>query len=129
MYLDNLATMVSEKTGIEKKRVLDVLHTAIEITEIELANGGDVRIRNFGTFYVSKMNERKGRNPQTGEEIIIPAHKVPKFKPESVDKQPPVMGGCCELILFYKSLIKGEVKNDKDNSEKPSDKKSSAQRN
>ena len=81
MYLDNLATMVSEKTGIEKKRVLDVLQTAIEITEIELANGGDVRIRNFGTFYVSKMNERKGRNPQTGEEIIIPAHKVPKFKP------------------------------------------------
>ena len=87
MYLDNLATMVSEKTGIEKKRVLDVLHTAIEITETELANGGDVRIRNFGTFYVSKMNERKGRNPQTGEEIIIPAHKVPKFKPGNPFKE------------------------------------------
>ena len=87
MYLDNLATMVSEKTGIEKKRVLDVLRTAIEITEIKLANGEDVRIRNFGTFYVSKMNERKGRNPQTGEEIIIPAHKVPKFKPVNSFKE------------------------------------------
>ena len=87
MYLDNLATMVSEKTGIEKKRVLDVLRTAIEITEIKLANGEDVRIRNFGTFYVSEMNERKGRNPQTGEEIIIPAHKVPKFKPVNSFKE------------------------------------------
>ena len=47
----------------------------------------------LGTFKVSKRNERKGRNPQTGKDIVVPASMVPKFTParalkEAVAKMP-----------------------------------------
>lgn len=46
-----------------------------------LANGEKVQLIGFGNFEVRTRAERKGRNPQTGEEIKIPASKVPAFKP------------------------------------------------
>jgi len=53
------------------------------LTEIgnALATGDSVQIIGFGTFKLMKRNERKGRNPQTGEEITIPASKGIVFKP------------------------------------------------
>ena len=44
-----------------------------------LQNGGDATFAGFGTFSVSERGARKGRNPQTGEELKIKAKKVPKF--------------------------------------------------
>ena len=46
-----------------------------------LANGEKVQLIGFGNFEVRERAARKGRNPQTGEEIEIPASKVPAFKP------------------------------------------------
>lgn len=46
-----------------------------------LANEDSVTLVGFGTFKASERKARKGRNPQTGEEIEIPARKVPKFVP------------------------------------------------
>ena len=48
------------------------------ITET-LGKGGSVSLLGFGTFKVAERKARKGRNPQTGEEIYIAASKVPKF--------------------------------------------------
>ena len=45
----------------------------------ELEKGGSVSLIGFGTFKVAERKARKGRNPQTGEEIYIAASKVPKF--------------------------------------------------
>jgi len=45
-----------------------------------LSNGGKVTLVGFGTFQVIEKKSRKGRNPQTGEELQIPAKKVPKFR-------------------------------------------------
>ncbi len=46
-----------------------------------MKEGGKVSLLGFGTFTVVKRIEKKGRNPQTGRDIIIPAHKAVKFKP------------------------------------------------
>lgn len=46
-----------------------------------LKNGEKVQLIGFGNFEVRERSARKGRNPQTGEEIEIPASKVPAFKP------------------------------------------------
>lgn len=49
------------------------------ITEV-LQTGDKITLPGFGTFLVSNRSSRKGRNPRTGEEIEIPAVKIPKFK-------------------------------------------------
>ena len=49
------------------------------ITEV-LKQGGKITLPGFGTFLTSNRSARKGRNPRTGEEIDIPAVRIPKFK-------------------------------------------------
>jgi DNA-binding protein HU-beta len=57
-------------------KAVDSITTSVTKT---LKKGGKVTLVGFGTFSVSKRKARKGRNPQTGEEIKIPASKTPKF--------------------------------------------------
>jgi DNA-binding protein HU-beta len=57
-------------------KAIDSITTSVTKT---LKKGGKVTLVGFGTFSVSKRKARKGRNPQTGEEIKIPAAKTPKF--------------------------------------------------
>lgn len=52
----------------------------IRITKEKLAEGEEISIRGFGTLSVVHREERIGRNPQTGEEKPIPAHRTVKFK-------------------------------------------------
>ena len=63
-------------TKADAQRCLDAAIAAITGT---LKKGQKVILVGFGTFSVSKRKARKGRNPQTGQEIKIPAMKVPKF--------------------------------------------------
>ena len=93
-----LIDAVAEKTGLTKKDTGKVLNTAIETIMEYLGkeakksedNRDNVQIIGFGNFEVRDRAERKGRNPQTGEEITIPERKVPAFRAgktfkESVD--------------------------------------------
>jgi DNA-binding protein HU-beta len=72
---------LSEKTGFSKKDSEKALNGFIDVVKEALKNGEKVSLVGFGTFEVAQRNERKGRNPQTGAEITIPACKAPKFKP------------------------------------------------
>ena len=63
-----------------QQEVLDVVQAAIDYIGNRLARGDEVVMRNFGTFEVRERPARKGRNPQTGEEITIEASKLPAFK-------------------------------------------------
>lgn len=65
-------------TKVQSELVLDA---ALEIIAKSVARGEDVKIVGFGTFSRGTRKARKGRNPKTGTQIIIPAAKVPKFKP------------------------------------------------
>ncbi|PGZ71954.1 DNA-binding protein [Priestia megaterium] len=75
--IDAVATK-SELTKQDTKKAVDALFEKISNT---LANEEKIQLIGFGTFEVRERAARIGRNPQTGEEMTIPASKVPAFKP------------------------------------------------
>jgi len=74
--IDAVATK-SELTKQDSKKAVDALFETISNT---LAKEEKIQLIGFGTFEVRERAERTGRNPQTGEEMTIPATKVPGFK-------------------------------------------------
>ncbi|MFB6258242.1 MAG: HU family DNA-binding protein, partial [Flavobacteriales bacterium] len=75
--IDSIASE-ADITKADAKKALDAF---IDTTTKALKKGNRVALVGFGSFSVSKRSARKGRNPQTGKEIKIPAKKVVKFKP------------------------------------------------
>ena len=74
-----LVAAVAEKTNFTKKDA-EVAVKAVTDSIVEaLKNGEKVQLVGFGTFEVKTRGERKGRNPKSGEEIVIPASKHPTF--------------------------------------------------
>lgn len=80
MNKTELVASVAEKAGITKKDAEKVINAVFNSIEEALASNDKVQIIGFGTFEVKTREERKGRNPQTGKEITIPASKSPVFK-------------------------------------------------
>jgi len=76
-----------EKVGFSKKEATDVVEATFDIIKNHLEKGEKVKISGFGNFIVNSKSPRKGRNPQTGEEIIIAGRKVLTFKPSQILKQ------------------------------------------
>ncbi len=74
-----LIDKVATSAGITKADAAKSLDATIDSVKAALKKGQKVTLVGFGTFSVSKRKARKGRNPRTGEEIKIPATKVPKF--------------------------------------------------
>ena len=75
-----LISEVSEKVGITKKEIGNIVDAIMEAIKKALSRGEKVTLVSFGTFQVIERKARRGRNPQTGEELQIPAKKVPKFR-------------------------------------------------
>jgi len=69
------------KNGMKKVEAKAALEIVLETITQSLIDGEDVKIVGFGSWKVMEKAARKGRNPQTGEEIQIPAKTVVKFKP------------------------------------------------
>ena len=80
MNKTELINVITKRTHMTKKDAEKVLTTFAAVVADELAGGGKVQISGFGTFEASERAARKGRNPQTGEEIEVPATRIPKFK-------------------------------------------------
>jgi len=80
MNKTELVAAIAEKTELSKKDSEKALKAFIDVVTEELTKGEKVQLVGFGTFEVAERPERKGRNPQNKEEIIIPASKAPKFK-------------------------------------------------
>ena len=76
----DLITSISEKSELSKKDSEAALNAIVASVEEALAKGDKVTLVGFGTFEVRKRAERKGRNPQSKEEITIPAATAPVFK-------------------------------------------------
>lgn len=81
MNKTELVGQVAGETGMTKKDVEKVVAAFFDTVEGALKEGDKVQLIGFGTFEVRDRQARKGRNPQTGEEINIPATRVPAFKP------------------------------------------------
>ncbi len=81
MNKTDLITQVVEKTELQKKDATKAVEAVFEAIADALQSGDKVQLVGFGNFEVRERSARKGRNPQTGEEIEIPASKIPAFKP------------------------------------------------
>ena len=75
-----LIDAMAEGAGLSKADAKKALDSFISATTGTLKSGGRVSLVGFGSFGVSEISARTGRNPQTGKEIQIPAKKVVKFK-------------------------------------------------
>ena len=81
MNKKDLTNALSESIGKTKKESKEILEKILKVFKDTLSEGEPVKLVGFGTFQVVERKARKGRNPQTGEEIDIPAKKVVRFKP------------------------------------------------
>lgn len=75
-----LVAQLAEKTDFSQKDVDRVLRSFCEIIVDTLKKGENIRLIGFGTFTTKRNTARTGKNPRTGEEIIIPASVTPMFK-------------------------------------------------
>ena len=80
MNKSELIAAIATKTGETKKDAEATLNAFVNVVSETLAKGDKVQLVGFGSFEVRKRAARKGRNPQTKEEIKIPASKAPVFK-------------------------------------------------
>jgi integration host factor subunit alpha len=62
---------ICNQTGFPKNRSSEIVETLLEIIKGTLVSGEDVLISNFGKFCVNQKNERRGRNPATGEDMML----------------------------------------------------------
>jgi DNA-binding protein HU-beta len=80
MNKSDLVAAIAAKTGDTKKSAEEALNAFVDAVTAALVKGEKVQLVGFGSFEVRKRAARKGRNPQTKEEIKIPASKAPVFK-------------------------------------------------
>jgi DNA-binding protein HU-beta len=80
MNKSDLINSIASKSGLNKKNSEAALNALIASVEDTLKSGEKVTLVGFGTFEVRKRAARKGRNPQTKQEITIPESKAPVFK-------------------------------------------------
>lgn len=86
---DKFTQLTHRDTEFAVKTILDAMSDA-------LARGHRIEIRGFGSFSINRRPPRVGRNPRSGEQVVIPEKLVPHFKPgkalrEAVDAQIPVI--------------------------------------
>jgi integration host factor subunit alpha len=71
---------VAESNGYTRKKSIETVETVLELIKRSLESGEDVLISGFGKFNVNQKAERKGRNPATGEDMILKHRRVVTFK-------------------------------------------------
>ncbi len=82
-----IISRIDEKVGFSKKQATDVVEATFEIIKSCLEKEETVKISGFGSFVVRGKNPRRGRNPKTGEEIIIKGRRVLTFKASPILKE------------------------------------------
>lgn len=80
MNKSELVNAMAEKTGATKKATEEALNAVLDSIKDALVKGEKVQLVGFGSFETKVRAARKGKNPQTGAEMKIPACKAPSFK-------------------------------------------------
>jgi integration host factor subunit alpha len=83
----DLVVNIHSTTGFTKDESADMLETVISIIKNTLESGEKLKISGFSKFEVKQKKDRRGRNPQTGEEITIIARRIVTFKPSTLLRQ------------------------------------------
>jgi integration host factor subunit alpha len=82
----DLVEIIYEKVGLSKKEAKDIVETVFEVLKDSLKNDEKIKISGFGNFSVRSKRPRRGRNPQTGDDIEISARRVLTFKASQILK-------------------------------------------
>ena len=82
-----LVSEISKVTNLTKADTARTLNAFIEVAKKTLKKEGRLALAGFGSFVVTKRKARKGRNPQTGEEIKIKASQTVRFRPGKALKE------------------------------------------
>jgi DNA-binding protein HU-beta len=82
-----LVNDVAERMSDSKMKAEEAVNAVFEAISHALKRGDEVRLPSFGVFVVSETSERKARNPQTGEEVLVPAGKRARFRPGKALKE------------------------------------------
>jgi len=82
----DLVENVYQKTGFSKKESAEIVETVFDLIKSTLEDGEKIKIAGFGNFVVKEKATRRGRNPQTGDEIEISSRRILTFKPSQVLK-------------------------------------------
>ncbi|MBL7179296.1 MAG: integration host factor subunit alpha [Pseudomonadota bacterium] len=76
----DLVEEIMNRNGFSKKKSMETVETLLEIIKKTLASGEDVLVSGFGKFCVKQKAQRKGRNPATGDAMMLAPRKVATFK-------------------------------------------------
>ena len=82
----DIVEKIIDQIGIPKKDSVEIVESVLSILKSTLEAGEDVMISGFGKFEVKQKNDRKGRNPATGDSMILEARRVVTFKPSTILK-------------------------------------------
>jgi integration host factor subunit alpha len=77
---NELIERIRNENGFSKAKSTRIVETLLELMKGSLAAGDEVLVSGFGKFCVQQKAARRGRNPATGQELILPARKVVTFK-------------------------------------------------
>ncbi len=77
---DSLVEMVHNEVGLNKREAKELIECFFEQIKKSLENGNDIKLSGFGNFILRNKSPRPGRNPKTGEEVIITQRRVVTFK-------------------------------------------------
>ena len=80
MHKHQLENELATSAKLPLSTAVKAIDGLIRIAKEKLAEGEEISIRGFGTLSSANRGERKGRNPKTGEEVLIPAHRTVTFK-------------------------------------------------
>ena len=84
---DHIITSVQNHVGLSKTRSIELVEKLLEIIKETLESGEDVLISGFGKFCVKEKKERIGRNPHTGEDLMLGSRRIVNFKCSSPLKE------------------------------------------
>ena len=87
MTKTDLVEAIYERVGPSRKEAATAVDSVLEIIKDSLRRGEKVKISGFGNFVVNQKRARRGRNPQTGDPLIIDSRCVLSFKPSDILKQ------------------------------------------
>jgi len=77
---NNIVGRLQAELGFTKSQSIQVTESLIEVIKASLESGDDVLVSGFGKFCVKEKNQRKGRNPATGDDLILQPRRVVTFK-------------------------------------------------
>ena len=88
-----ISESIAHKTGLSKQRANHILEEALELMIQGLVKDSQLKLSSFASFNINKKNSRVGRNPKTGQEVMITPRKTVSFRASDILKSKILKGG------------------------------------